>query len=478
MIVLPPVPVESVDEYLAAGGGDAIERARTLGPRRHHRRARAIGIARARRRGLSDRDEVAHGAQARGPAPYAVCNGAEGEPGTFKDRAILRANPYQVVEGLAIAALALDAPEVFIALKASFAAERDAVLRRGDGDGAGGAARRSDVGIVAGPEEYLFGEEKALLEVIEGNEPLPALAPAVRARLVRDGAAARLGSRTNPRPVTRGGHESNPTLGQQRRDARQRHARARARRRRGSGRVGTRESPGTMVCTVVGDVERPGRRRGRARHAAARGARRCAARRAPGRAIRAVLLRRDERGADRARSSTRRCTLRGVRRGRQRARRGRVHRLRRHRVHGRGRGRALAVPVRRVVRAVPAVQARHRRDHAALDDIAAGAGPTRASSASTTGSRSSPTATAASCPSRSSRSIGKHPARRSPRTSTRTSTGRVPVAAPTRRAEDRRHRRRRASLRRAPDAQASRLDVRGRVTSRGRRAQSSPDEPL
>src|SRR5438270_4787754 len=34
---------------------------------------------------------------------YAVCNGAEGEPATFKDRALMRANPYQIIEGLLIA---------------------------------------------------------------------------------------------------------------------------------------------------------------------------------------------------------------------------------------------------------------------------------------------------------------------------------------------------------------------------------------
>ena len=43
---------------------------------------------------------------------YLVCNGAEGEPGTFKDRALLRANPYQVVEGVIIAAFAVGADEV------------------------------------------------------------------------------------------------------------------------------------------------------------------------------------------------------------------------------------------------------------------------------------------------------------------------------------------------------------------------------
>src|SRR5438270_13480814 len=60
---------------------------------------------------------------------YAVCNAAEGEPATFKDRALLRANPYQVVEGLAIAALAVDASEAFVALKASFRREQEATER-------------------------------------------------------------------------------------------------------------------------------------------------------------------------------------------------------------------------------------------------------------------------------------------------------------------------------------------------------------
>src|SRR5213075_1609349 len=51
---------------------------------------------------------------------YAVGNGAEGEPGTFKDRALLRSNPYQVVEGLLIAAFVIDAERAYLALKESF----------------------------------------------------------------------------------------------------------------------------------------------------------------------------------------------------------------------------------------------------------------------------------------------------------------------------------------------------------------------
>src|SRR4029078_1597234 len=63
------------------------------------------------------------------PRRYVVCNGAEGEPGTFKDRALLRADPYQFVEGMIIAAFAVAAEEAFICLKRSFEREREAVTR-------------------------------------------------------------------------------------------------------------------------------------------------------------------------------------------------------------------------------------------------------------------------------------------------------------------------------------------------------------
>src|SRR5690606_14525209 len=60
---------------------------------------------------------------------YAVANGAEGEPGTFKDRPLTRANPYQIIEGLAIAATVVGAREAFLAVKASFGPEIEALER-------------------------------------------------------------------------------------------------------------------------------------------------------------------------------------------------------------------------------------------------------------------------------------------------------------------------------------------------------------
>src|SRR5918995_1534994 len=54
---------------------------------------------------------------------FVVCNAAEGEPATFKDRAILRADPYSVVEGVAIAAFAVGAERAFIGVKERFEPE-------------------------------------------------------------------------------------------------------------------------------------------------------------------------------------------------------------------------------------------------------------------------------------------------------------------------------------------------------------------
>src|SRR4029078_6195488 len=106
------------------------------------------------------------------PRRYVVCNGAEGEPGTFKDRALLRANPYQFVEGVIIATFAVGAEEAFICLKASFESEFEAVTRAVQEMQRSGICSDCTVNIVAGPDEYLFGEEKAMLEAIEGKPPL------------------------------------------------------------------------------------------------------------------------------------------------------------------------------------------------------------------------------------------------------------------------------------------------------------------
>jgi NADH:ubiquinone oxidoreductase subunit F (NADH-binding) len=255
-LLLPEVPVSTVAAYLEAGGGRGLERARSIGP---------DGVVDAiQRSGLRGRggagfptgrkwDSVR---RAPGTTKYVVCNAAEGEPGTFKDRAILRANPYQVVEGLAVAACAIGAGEVFLALKATFTRERDAVITAAQELEAVGVLSDLTVTIVSGPEEYLYGEESALLEVIEGRDPLPRQVPPYLHGLFAT--SPQLGWHSHePERGHRRGDESNPTLVNNVETlANAAHILARGPEWFRS--MGTKESPGTVVATVVGDVLRPG----------------------------------------------------------------------------------------------------------------------------------------------------------------------------------------------------------------------------
>ena len=255
--LLPTEPVATFDEYVRTGpGGRGVERAVELGPAGTIEEIARSGLRGRGGGGFPTGRKWAGVAGQPGTHRYVVCNAAEGEPGTFKDRALIRANPYQLVEGVVIAAYAVGAVEAFICLKESFGPERDRIARAVAELQDAGICRDCGVRIVAGPDEYLFGEEKAMLEVIEGNEPLPRLLPPYEHGLFAT--APQTGWQAkDPEPGHHGRHESNPTLvnnaetlsnvphilvdGADRFRSR-----------------GTSESPGTLVATVVGDVLAPG----------------------------------------------------------------------------------------------------------------------------------------------------------------------------------------------------------------------------
>src|SRR6185295_7294684 len=109
-----------------------------------------------------------------------VVNGAEGEPGTFKDRALLRCNPYKVIEGALIAAVAVQAGAVIIGLKRAFEREVAAVRRAIREFREAGWALDVSLRVVEGPSSYLFGEETGMLEVIDGRQPFPRIDPPFR----------------------------------------------------------------------------------------------------------------------------------------------------------------------------------------------------------------------------------------------------------------------------------------------------------
>ena len=111
------------------------------------------------------------------PAPTIVVNAAEGEPGSFKDRWLLRTDPYSVIEGAIIAADVIAADVVVFAIGASFGKERRRLEEAIDDVVALARPPLPAFEIVGGPDRYLFGEESALLEVVAGRPPFPRIGP-------------------------------------------------------------------------------------------------------------------------------------------------------------------------------------------------------------------------------------------------------------------------------------------------------------
>jgi NADH-quinone oxidoreductase subunit F len=238
--ILTGEPVDSIQQYRRAGGLEALDRAEALGPYGVISLLSEAGLRGRGGAGFPTARKWEGTLTAEGASRFVVANGAEGEPGTFKDRYLLQRNPYAVLEGLLIAKWVLGAERAFVGVKDAFERERD-VLEHALTELRGVTAEASDVEVVVGSDEYLFGEEKALLEVIEGGLPLPRRLPPYMHGLF---AGAYGGAVTNPTAVN-----NVETLAHVPGIVRNGPAWFRS--------VGMDETPGTMIFTVCGDVQHP-----------------------------------------------------------------------------------------------------------------------------------------------------------------------------------------------------------------------------
>ena len=116
---------------------------------------------------------------------YVVCNADEGEPGTFKDRAILEYNPHQVIEGMIIAAWAMQCKTGFIYVRGEFLwlieKMEHAIQEARDAGYLGkdilGTGWDFDLIVHRGAGAYICGEETALLNSLEGRRGEPRVKP-------------------------------------------------------------------------------------------------------------------------------------------------------------------------------------------------------------------------------------------------------------------------------------------------------------
>jgi len=238
-ILLTGPVINSLDEYSRQGGLEGFKKARTLSPQAIIDEVKKSGLR--GRGGAGFPTGIKWQSVSDDPAPkkYVVCNGSEGEPGTYKDRYLIRKNPYPLVEGMLIASRAVGAEEVFIGLKAKFTIEVGRVRKAIAEFEEAGLMPKGYLNIVLGPDEYLFGEEKALLEVVDGRGAMPRIMPPYQQ-----------GIKCSP-------SEYNPTVVNNV-ETMSNLAHILAKGADWFRTFGSKDSPGTMIFTLSGDVKYPG----------------------------------------------------------------------------------------------------------------------------------------------------------------------------------------------------------------------------
>jgi len=175
---------------------------------------------------------------------YLCCNADESEPGAFKDRELMQKNPHQLVEGIAIAALAADASRAFIFIRGEYDLQGDildaAVAEAYEAGYLGqdilGSHRNLELVVHRGAGAYICGEETALLDALEGKRGNPRLKPpfpAVQGLYGGPTLINNVETLSNVPHIVANGADWFKSFG-------------------------TEQSPGTKVVSVSGCVQRPG----------------------------------------------------------------------------------------------------------------------------------------------------------------------------------------------------------------------------
>ena len=180
----------SLDDYRAHGGLEGLNRALESGSDGIIAEIIESGLRGRGGAGFPTGIKWATVAKAPGPQKYIVCNADEGDSGSFADRMLMEGDPFCLIEGMAIAGLAVGAtrgycyirseyPDAIRAMQAAIATARRAGVL---GDSVLGSGQAFDMELRVGAGAYVCGEETSLLNSLEGKRgvvrakpPIPAL---------------------------------------------------------------------------------------------------------------------------------------------------------------------------------------------------------------------------------------------------------------------------------------------------------------
>lgn len=169
----------SLADYAATGGWAGLERARAMGAEAVVAEVTASGLRGRGGAGFPAGIKWSTVARAAAPQKYIVCNADEGDSGSFADRMVMEGDPFLLIEGMAIAGLAVGADKGFVYIRSEYPhaiAKMQAAVRL-----AAAIVAPFEIEVRVGAGAYVCGEETSLLNSLEGKRgevrakpPLPA----------------------------------------------------------------------------------------------------------------------------------------------------------------------------------------------------------------------------------------------------------------------------------------------------------------
>jgi NADH-quinone oxidoreductase subunit F len=235
---------EQIDEYIADGGYAALASALGRPPDALIDEIGASGLRGRGGAGYPTADKWRAARAAAGSEKIVICNADEGDPGAYMDRTLLESNPHQVIEGMIIAAAAVGATRGLVYVRAEYplavrilSTALDQARERGLlGADILASGMVFDIDLFQGSGAFVCGEETALIQSVEGFRGMPRHRPPYPVERGLDGRPSVINNVKTLATVAPIVEKGSDWFRQ----------------------IGTADSPGTAVFSVVGNVTHPG----------------------------------------------------------------------------------------------------------------------------------------------------------------------------------------------------------------------------
>jgi len=230
--------------WKARGGYEGLRKALEMSPDEVIEEVKASGLRGRGGAGFPTGVKWSFMPKDRNKPHYLLCNADESEPGTFKDRELLRWTPHQVIEGCAIGAYAMGAEHIYIYCRGEFFEATQVLAKAVEeayeagilGDDVMGSGNKIDCTVHVGAGAYICGEETGLMNSLEGRRGQPRVKPPFPAAVGAFGMPTTINNvetlASVPHIVKNGGEWYR--------------------------QWGTEKSPGTKLFCVSGHVKKPG----------------------------------------------------------------------------------------------------------------------------------------------------------------------------------------------------------------------------